>query len=315
MKLNQRSSIFVILLALYGLFAIHTAGAQPISHFKLDSHRIPWSHLSYNAKNFWVEVSTDIHLRSITASELDTILLKSPKGTPIQPLTPKAAQMIINTTIDPRFRSPVNINNHIWFNPTDAAALGRIRLRRGEDDFKKMYRFTEKGVFRHRREPKNRKEASLAPEKWTDVKDSFYPYDLTRLDCPVVTERSLLIYILSAVDFSKIYNPISLCVFGKRQLHRVRLQKPSIHQLTVNYLEKKQQSELRKQITVKTLKIEIEAKPMKSDLKEPENFSFLGVHKNISVFIDPISLLPLQAGGIIPGVGYVNLKLREARMK
>jgi hypothetical protein len=166
------------------------AGAQPISHLKLDSRRVPWNALSFHAKNFWVEVSTEIQMRSMPASDLDTVLLGSPKGTPIRPQTHQISEMAINTTIDPRFRSPVKIHNRIWFNPTDASALGRIRLRRGEDDFKKIYRFTEQGVFRHRIEPKDRGEARLEPDKWADIKDTFYPYDINQLNCAGVSERA-----------------------------------------------------------------------------------------------------------------------------
>ena len=124
-----------------------SAGAQPISHLKLDTHRVPWSHMSFHAKNFWVEVSTDIQIKSLRTSDLDAVLLASPEGIPIKPQTSQVTEMTINTTIDPRFRSPVKIHNRIWFNPTDASALGRIRLRRGEDDFKKMYRFTDRAFF------------------------------------------------------------------------------------------------------------------------------------------------------------------------
>ena len=48
---------------------------------------------------------------------------------------------------------------------TDASALGRIRLLRGEDDFKKIYRFTDRGDFRHCLEPKDESQTRLAPEK------------------------------------------------------------------------------------------------------------------------------------------------------
>jgi hypothetical protein len=131
------------------------AGAQPISHLKLDSRRVPWTALSFYAKNFWIEVSTDIQIKSRRAYDLDGVLPASPKGVPIKPQAPLVNEMTINTTIDPRFREPVKMHNRIWFDPTDASALGRIRLRRGEDDFKKTYRFTDQGVFRHRIEPSN----------------------------------------------------------------------------------------------------------------------------------------------------------------
>jgi hypothetical protein len=313
---KQRFSIKVILLVIWGVFSFSvSARTQSFSLPELDSKHVQWAHLSFHAKNFWVEVSTDIQFRSLPASDLDTVLLASPKGTPINPQTPQAAEMTIITTIDPSFRSPVHIHNKIWFNPEDAAALGRVRLRRGDDHFKKMYRFTDQGVFRHRIEPKNENEATLGPERWTDIKNSFYPYDLTRLGCPFVSERSLLIFMLSAVDFSMNNEPLSLCIFGKRQLHRVQIQKQSLQTLSVNYIEKTQGATIHKQGTINTLKIAITAEPMDSGLKEPENFSFLGFRDNIVIYIEPASRLPIQAEGIIPTIGKVQLKLNEVKWK
>ena len=316
MIFNHRWSIIVILFMLVGLFAVCSlAGAQTISHLKLDTHQIPWSHLSFRAKNFWVEVSTDIQMKTLPASDLDAVLLTSPKGTPIKPQTSQINEMTINTIIEPRFRPPVKIHNRIWFNPTDASALGRIRLRRGEDDFIKTYRFTEQGVFRHRIEPKNKKEASLELEQWTDVKDSFYPYDKAGLGCSGVTERSLLIYLISAMAVVKNSDPLSLCVFGKRQLHRVTLQHADLVPIKANYIEKKNKTEKHQQKMITARKINLSSEPMESDLTEAENFSFLGFHKEISIYIDPASGIPIRASGIIPSAGRAELNLNRVWLK
>lgn len=291
------------------------AWAASMSNLQLDANRIPWDQLSFHAKNFWVELSTDIQLTSAPAGEIEAALLATPQGIPIEATSPDAYQMTIRTTLDPAFRSPVKLDNQIWFNPADAAALGRIRLRRGEDDFKKIYRFTRQGVFRQRTEPQNKKEASRPPQNWTDIKESFYPYDPARLGCPAVSERSLLIYILSATHFSKSSAPLNLCVFGKRQLHRVQLRNQGSYPISVDYIEKKQQKSVRKQGTIKTLKFSITAEAMASDSRASENFSFLGFHKDISIFIDPLAHLPIQASGMIPTVGKAHLRLREVKLR
>jgi hypothetical protein len=291
------------------------ADAQPISHLKLDTRRVPWAHLSFHAKNFWVEVSTEIQMKSLPASDLAGVLLASPEGTPVEPKTSQVYEMTIDTTIDPRVRPPVKIHNRIWFNPTDALALGRVRLRRGEDDFKKMYRFTEQGVFRHRVEPQNRGEASLEPDQWTDIKDTFYPYDINQLGCPGVSERSVLIYILSAAAISKSNKPLTICIFGKRQLHRVQLRKEGTLPIKINYIEKNQQAETRKEGTVKALRFAITAEPIEPHVEDVENFSFLGFHKDITIYIEPSSGLPIHASGIIPTIGKADLKLREVYLK
>ena len=300
------------LLAIFSLITIPpSARAQSFSHLKLNPKQVQWTDLLFHTKNFWVEVSTRVELKFFAAADVEAALLSTPKGVPVKTAKTEAYQMAINTSIDPTFQAPVHIHNKIWFNPKDAAALGRVRLRRGDDHFTKMYRFTDQGVFRHRIEPKNKKEASLEPEHWTAIKDSFYPYDLTRLGCPFVSERSLLVFILSAVDFSKNNDPLALCVFGKRRLHRVQLQKQGLHPLGVNYIEKTQQTTIRKKGTINTLKITITAEPMDSELKQAENFSFLGLHSNIAIYIEPNSRLPIQAEGVIPTIGTAQLKLNE----
>jgi hypothetical protein len=291
------------------------AGAQSISHLSIDPHRVPWSQLSFQAANFWVAVSSEIQLSWPSASELDAVLLKTPRGNPIQPASAQAACIIIQTTIDHRLRSPVNIFNRIWFDPADGAALGRIRVRRGQDDFKKIYRFTDQGVFRHRIEPKDNTEAILEPEKWTDVKDTFYPYDRLQLDCGAVSERSLLIYILSAAPIIENNKPLSLCVFDKRTLHRVTLQTTGNRSIPTDYLVTNGQVETPKKGRIMATEVSISAEPIESDQLEAENFSFLGFQEDISIHIDPVHHLPIQISGTIPTVGKTHLRLTKVEMK
>ena len=54
---------------------------------------------------------------------------------------------------------------------------------------------------------------------------------------------------------------------------------------------------------------------MDSGLKEAENFSFLGFHDNIVMYIEPGSRLPIQAGGVIPTIGAAQLQLNEVLWK
>jgi uncharacterized protein YjaZ len=91
----------------------------------------------------------------------------------------------------------------------------------------------------------------------------------------------------------------------------VQLQKQGVYPLSVNYIEKTQQATIRKKGTINTLKITITAESMNSALKEAENFSFLGFHRNIVIYIEPSSHLPIQASGDIPTIGTTQLKLNE----
>ena len=289
--------------------------AQSYSLLKLDADRVPWTHLSYQAKTFWVEVSTQIRLESMPATEVEASLLSSPQGVPLKASIPESYKIALDMSVDSIFHSPIKVVNRVWFNPHDATALGRLRLKRGDDDFKKVYRFTKQGVFRHRREPKDQQETPQDPENWTDLRDTFYSYNLAKLGCPNVSERLLLVYIVSAAEILKSEKPLSLCVFGKRQLHRAQLRPLGLQSLKVDFVEKNQQAEVRRQGKIDVFKIALETQPLESNLEKPENFSFLGFHEDIVFFIDPVSNLPIQISGKIPRVGKSTLKLNEVQLR
>jgi hypothetical protein len=291
--------------------------AQSYSQIKLNPKSVPWIQLSYRIKNFSAEVTAQVQLESLPAAEIEAVLIKSPQGIPINAWRPESHKITVHYIVDSIFMPPVRTINHVWFNPQDTTALGRIRLRRGNDDFKKIYRFTEQGVFRHRRKPKDQQEVSKPPKKWTDVKDSFYAYELDKLGCPNVTERLVLIYIASAsaAEISKNMPPLSFCVFGKRQLFQVRFKPEGFHSLKVDFIEKKQQDNIHRHGEVEALKIALETEPLTSDLKKVEDFSFLGFQEDIAIFIDPVSGLPLQLSGKISLAGNQTIKLHEVRLR
>jgi hypothetical protein len=318
MRIRKKLLLFVLSFMVIPLTGFsNSTRAQSYSQIELDPKRVPWTQLSYRIKNFSAEVDVQVQLESLPAAEVEAALIKSPQGVPIETWSPQSNRITVQYWVDSIFKSPVKTINHVWFNPKDATALGRIRLRRGNADFKKVYRFTEQGVFRHQREPKNQEETSKQPEKWTDVKDIFYAYNLDQLGCPNVTERLVLIYIASAsaAEISKSMQPLSFCVFGRRQLFHVRLKPEGFHSLKVDFIEKKQHGEIRRRGEVEALKIVLETQPLASDLKKVEDFSFLGFQEDIAIFIDPVSYLPLQLSGKISMVGNLTIKLNEVRLR
>ena len=307
---------FVLIIGLIGLGnASKSSWAQSFSQLRLDANRVPWTNLFYQTKNFMVDVTVDVALESLSADAVKAVLIESRQGVGIQIPNNGAHKLTNNIIIDSIFQPPVKIDNQVWFDPIDATALGRVRLRKGEDDFKKIYRFTSQGVFRHRKEPKDQKETLKDPDKWTDVRDTFYAYNLDQLGCVNVSERLLMIYIVSAGDQLLNNKPLNLCMFAKRQLFQVTLNPAGLQTVEADYIEKKQQSQKRRQLEVEALKIMLESRPLESDLDEVENFSFLGFHRDIVLFVDPVSRLPLQISGVIPKAGRVTVKLQEVRLK
>ena len=316
MKTGKRLSASVILFFL--VFLIHSncpVWAQSFSRLNLDPHRVIWSDLSFRAGRTVVDVAIDIRLSPFPAAEFESIWQTYPQSIPLPSVGQEVYNLEVNRVIDHIFSRAVKLSNQVLFNANQAISLYRVRLRRGKDDIERAYWFTGEGVHRLRTMPKTKGETSLDPTKWTDVKTSFYPYDLTRLECPQVVDPMLLIYLVSAAPINKDGEVLSLCVFGKQQLHQVRLRVDGLQTLEVDYAEKAGEGEVGKKGKVDGLRVTLESEPMARDKDNAENFSFLGMHEDIAIYIDPELRIPLQVSGKIPTVGAVTLKLSEVKMK
>jgi len=310
------SPAIVCIVAFVALICFAGQGwGQSFSHLKLDPQQVLWSRLSFRAKRAVVDVKVDLRLAPFSTAEFESIWRTNPQ--PIQPFSPsqKVYNMSVSRVIDHVFSPPVTLANQVLFEPHEAAALYRLRLRRGKDEIKRSYWFSREGVHRLRTKPSTKGEAKGDPATWTDARTSFYPYDLTQLGCPQVTDPMLLIYLLSAARLDKTGDSLSLCVFGKQQLHHLRLRVEGLQALEVDYSENREEGKVRKKGKVDGLRVSLEAQPLPSDLKDAENFSFLGFHKDIIIDIDPELRIPLQVSGRIPTIGTVALKLSGVEMK
>jgi len=313
---GKRLSASVILL--FFVFFAHSScpvWAQSFSRLNLDPHRVLWSDLSFRAKRTVVDVAIDIRLSPFPAAEFESIWRTYPQSISLPSVVQEVYNLEVNRVIDHIFSRAVKLSDQILFNPDRANSLFRVRLRRGKDDIERAYWFSGEGAHRLRRMPKTKGETSLDPAKWTDVKTSFYPYDLTRLECPQVVDPMLLIYLVSAAPINKDSDVLSLCVFGKQELHQVRLRVQGLETLEVDYSEKAGEGEVRKKGKVDGLRVTLESEPMVRDKKNAESFSFLGMHEDIAILIDPELRIPLQVSGKIPTVGAVTLKLGEVKMR
>jgi hypothetical protein len=296
-------------------FLANTNQAQSFSDLKLDPERVVWSDLSFKAQNFLVICAIEVRLESFPAAAVEASLMATPQGIPIQTSAPTIDRVTVNTTIDPLFGPAVTLRNQVWFDPESAHALQRIRFRRGEDDFQKMYRFTGKGVYRLRREPDGKKEVLLAPEQWTDVRESFYPYDPGQIGCTSVTESSVIPYIIASERLSQDSEPLDLSVFHKRLLHHVQIVPSGVKQYEIHYTERSKRGEVKKQGIIDALRLSLRARALTTIEGEDEDFSFLGLKGDITITIDSGSGIPVQISGDIPTIGRVALKLYDVRLR
>jgi len=306
---KTRTVLFIILVFNLGGFLPLTQAQSSL--FNFDMSEVDWKSLLFKSDNFIGSVTTKAVLEEVPVAGIDDMLIASPQGVVLKPAGTKVLIVTINSAIVSPIGPDELLVTRVWFTPQEAAALQRIRLRKGKEKWEKTYRWTEDGVYRLRIKPKGAEEEELSLERWTDIENSFYPYDLAQSKCGSVSEPAALLYVVSAAGLAVGDPPLHLCVFNKKQLHLVRVRAEKYQFLKINYLEKSQHKESRRNGTAEVLKISFTSRSLFADEAKAEPFSFLGLKGDFDIFIDKVSKIPVQVSGKIPRIGRVDIKLRE----
>jgi hypothetical protein len=292
------------------------AGAGKIaSAFELNADRVLWNHLSYRAKKLLGKVKTEVHLKALPAKAVNELLIVDPAGEALQPSNASVLNLAVDSNISPLLGSDEIYKTRSWFEPHNAGALQRVRLRLGQDKWQKSYRFTKNGVFRIRKKPQDSREENLPLDQWTKIRNHFYPYGDGSTGCAQVLEPSALLYMVSAINFDTVQLPLSLCVFNKKQLHLVNVSVAETQHLKVNYFAKQGENQFRVDKGIDTIKISFQPRALAPKNKDPEEFSFMGLKGDFDIYIDKASRVPVQVSGKINTFGDVDIRLKEANLR
>jgi hypothetical protein len=202
----------------------------------------------------------------------------------------------------------------IWFHAGDGRAYRRIRWRKGGDPWVKIYAWTEKGVRRQKIQPAGREESKQDPVKWTKTTESFYPHPPDTVSSEVISDPALLLYLLSALDPLNLKSPFEIRVFGKEQLHRLTCRREKSLPLTVSFKTHSSSGVAGTNTTITPFVFSIEAESPGSQVRNPETFSLLGLQKNIRIYLDPSTHLPVRVSGRNSIWGELILDLSDVRL-
>jgi hypothetical protein len=309
MKLRFRLPFFlsVLIVSSFAWLGVSGAGNTAFA-FELKADPVLWDRLSYRAKSIFGNVTTDVRLKSVNVEDGAELFITDPAGEALQPTGTTLFKLTVDSNINPLFGAAEIFKTQSWFEPGGAAALQRIRLRLGQDKWQKSYRFTKKGVFRLRKKPKDSGEENLPIDQWTKIRNHFYGYGDKDPSCPHILEPASLLYISSAFNLPKAPKSLSLCVFNKKQLHRVTVSVSGSRLLKVNFLEKRGDGLKRVAKKIDTIKISFQPRSLASTNIEPEEFSFMGLKGDFDIYIDKASRVPVQISGKISAFGKVDIR-------
>jgi len=303
-----------------GLVAFGWSLAAAASPLDVDGTAVAWSRLMFRPVERADDLAVEVSLTEADGARLSALLGDNPgrdRGAdpgddPEEPAGATVWQM--TATIDVRYTGQV-YRSEVWFSSGADSPWLRYRDKLGRDANRKAYRYLEDGVRRRRIEPEGSTEADQPPERWSRIKEHFFPYGLPRAGCPVLFDPSMLFLVASAGAVSPTDGPLTLCVFNKKTLYRVRLTAGPADSLPVAYVERKDgiRREVSRDAAVRTVRIEAEAAA--TGEIEPEPFEFFEMSGEIAIDLDPESGLPLRISGQIGRFGQVVVLLAEADLR
>ena len=276
-----------------------------------DPGRVPWTFFALQAERLGNRITAEVRIATLPAAAERQRFLPAPKGVPVSPAGAELVKLSVLTVIDILGRPPVRLESHVWFDPRACAPLFRTRTRSGADDYHQVFWFTREGVYRRQREPASPVEAAKPPESWTKLGENFYPYGSAGQGCPQILEPSILIYLLSAVPITEQPGAWSVCVFHKRQLHRVNVDPGSLERVSVDFLEKTPAGENRRSGTMRAQRIWIASQPLGTYRGDVEDL--FGDGMLLHVGLD--GRLPFMVSCELPLIGRMDLRLKEIHLK
>lgn len=271
------------------------SGARPRE--LLDPTLVPWTRLELEAKKLFTKARTEILLTS--PAGLGRRLIASPRGAALQPEGPLALLELKAAFAGRRSETSV------WFDPRRAAVLQRLKLKPGKKGYQKTHRFTDDGVYSHRRSPLDSRQGAGPVEGWGKVEEAFYPFPERPRECGPISEPELLLYMISAAGTEK---PFHTCSFSDKTLHHVELKPRGTVSLDVDYATNSDGRQRRHRGRVEVERVVLQARPV--DPGSGDDFKFLGLEGDVEIFLD--GRIPVEVAGRFPGLGRIRIKLVAA---
>jgi hypothetical protein len=302
--------------AVIGAVAFIWSLAAAAAPLEIDGASVPWTRLMFRPPERPDDLAVEVTLDEVPAEQLAAVFGADPNEKSKDDSVGPAGATVwrLTSTMNVLYTGQV-YRSEVWFSPGAGAPLLRYRDKLGREANRKAYRYLEDGVRRRRIEPDGSAEADLPPERWSRIKEHFFPYGPSRADCPVLLDPNLLFLVASAETVGRTDGPTSFCVFNKKTIYRVELTPGSDERLPVAYVERKAgaQREVHGQASVRTLRLDAQAA---ADSRiEPETFEFFEMVGTIEIDLDAASGLPLRISGQIGAFGQVVVELAEADLR
>lgn len=270
-----------------------------------DLSDIAWSRLLLVATEAASEVSAEVRLSPVPADEVGDLLPDDAAGA-------EAMRMTGHVKIK---RFDKAFKTEVWFQPGDGAALKRRRLKTGKEPSLQTFWYLPDGVRRERADPGGRGENKRPPDRWTRVREHFYPHGPTMNGCTTLTDPLVLVLLAQSAADPQGHPREGLCAFNKKALHTAAWEPAGSVELQVDYRTTGGNSPSRVNGRVAARRVVLKTRAAYGAGRKPDPFEVFEMTGDIEIWLDESSGLPLQISGQVSGIGTVSFVLKEATLR
>lgn len=273
-------------------------------------NRVAWSGLTFTGARFPAVFTIQMQLESMAGSAADAVSLdKEDWGVCPDVIRDDSMRLTIKATAQV-LGAEDRYEERVWFT-RDGLPYERDRLNQGEAFWIKRYSWEDNGVRRRKIEPGSPAEERQSRASWSRRTDALYPYPAADTGCSAISDPVLILYKVSslAVDQER----FELCVFGKKQLHRLFVTREKASSLQVAYtVRSAARNEALVRDRIQPLVYAVTSENIAAADQAPEAFSLFGLEKDIRIYLDPAQGIPVRISGTAGSLGALDFEVQQA---
>lgn len=197
----------------------------------------------------------------------------------------------------------------LMINPDTGAALQRTTFRTGNRPKYRVYRFEDDRILRLTSRPASG-EDDLPPDRWSEQSEEVYPYPDGAAGT-AVAEATSLIYLATTSTIAGPGDRLEILALASDEFHRVELVGEKPADIGTDYFAIGGERIERRTGKTSALRIAILGRSLVAD--QEEEFELLGL-KDLEVFLDPVTRIPLKLRGKVDFFGRVEFDLNHVTL-
>jgi len=268
---------------------------------ELEPGRVAWRKLEFTATKFLITARSEVYLAQASAESLPPRPAEAPDTTYLHPGDNGALSVIVTANLLGRHSFYQTV-----FDPLLGTAFFTYKRKLGRSAYSKTFWFAKDGAFLRRSAPGEGENAD-DPTRWTRFEDRFLAFGDGQTDG--LAETAALFYLIAAAPLEKPGQSITRSIFIDGRAAQVRFEAVAEDATDVDFVRIGNGGASRVDGLAPTLAIAVGL----ADDSENE-LELLGLKKDIRVWLERQTRLPVLLQGKMDIVGTVRVRLKRAVM-